>query len=96
MRLGLHGLIEGDQLLACYRIAVFVFDQHAANVTDLDHVHQVGIERRAVEFDDYHLSQFLVQRHVLHKRGGKLALRKGGWRRVGHGSKIRNGNGWGC
>ena len=87
MRLALHSLVERNQLLTCLGVAILILNQHATDTVDRDHMDQVGVERRAIELDNHHLSQLFIQGHTLHKFARQVAITGGSGRGAGHGGQ---------
>ncbi len=75
MGLSLHRFVESDELIARLGIAIFILNQYSTDTVALNHLDKVGIQRWAVEFDDDHLSEFLIQAHALHDIMRQLAVR---------------------
>ena len=70
----LHALIERDKLAARLGVAVLILDQYSADPVALDHLIEVCIKRRTVEFDNDHLPQLLIQAHLLHNSHCQVAI----------------------
>src|SRR5947209_12299995 len=68
----LHSLIERGELAARLGIAVTILDQYPADPVALNHLVEVCSKCRTVEFDNDHLSQLLIQPHILHTFHGHV------------------------